>query len=130
MRKLIRIAAVGLVSLGLLAPSAAMAKEGDVIRTGICDAGSTWKLKLSPDDPAMIEVEFQVDENIAGHTWRVRLVQDGELVFRGARITKAPSGSFTLRRLLPDTLGQDIIRARAFNPLTGEVCIARAVLNG
>jgi len=130
MRKLITIAAVGLVSLGLLAPSAAMAKEGDVIRTGVCDAGSTWKLKLSPNDPAMIEVEFQVDENIAGHTWRVRLVQDGELVFKGARVTKAPSRSFTLRRLLPDTLGRDIIRARAVNALTGEVCIARAVLNG
>ena len=45
-------------------------------------------------------------------------------------MTKAPSGSFTLRRLLPDTLGRDIIRARAVNALTGEVCIARAVLNG
>lgn len=118
----------GLVLLALLAPTAAVAKDGDVIRTGGCDAASSWKLKLSPEDPSLVEVEFEVDENVTGHAWRVRLRHNGELAFKGRRTTRDPSGSFTLRRTFPDTAGKDVIRARAVNVATGEICAGRAAL--
>jgi hypothetical protein len=46
-----------------------------------------------------IELEFQVDSNRVGQTWHVRIRENGALIFTGTRVTKAPSGSFTVRRL-------------------------------
>jgi hypothetical protein len=127
MSKAVRFGIAGLLALGLfgtIAP-AASAKAGDVIKTGRCSAGSTWKLKLSPDD-GRIEVEFEVDQNKVGDTWRVRLSHDGDVFFHGTRTTQAPSGSFEVRKRTNDAAGTDTIRARARNTSTDEVCTATA----
>jgi hypothetical protein len=103
----------------------ASAGGADVIRRGSCSAGSDWKLKLSPDD-GRIEVEFEVDSNVNGQTWHVKILQNGNRIFAGNRVTQAPSGSFEVRKLANDTAGTDSFRARAANAATGETCVGRA----
>jgi hypothetical protein len=103
------------------APSGAVAKDGDIIRRGSCSARSDWKLKLSPED-GRIEVELEVDQNRVGRTWNVALKRNGTVFWRGQRTTRAPSGSFEVRRVTNDGVGPDRIRARAVDPASGEVC--------
>jgi hypothetical protein len=104
----------------------ASAKEGDVIKKGACGAASTWKLKLSPED-GRIEVEFELDQNVNGVRWRIRMRHNGTLFFNQIRRTRAPSGSFEARAVQPNRAGPDEFRARALNLRTGETCRARAV---
>jgi hypothetical protein len=116
--------AIALVVTAMLAfPAAASvaAKDGDVIRTGNCSNNSDWKLKLSPED-GRIEVEFEVDSNVNGQTWNVKLKKDGNVFFSGQKTTKAPSGSFELRRVVNNGAGTETFVGRAKNPATGEVC--------
>jgi len=103
-----------------------LARAGDVIRRGACSGASDWKLKLSAEN-GRIEVDYEVDQNRVGDTWRVRIRHDGDLVFAGRRTTKAPSGSFEVRILQNNRVGDDIFRGRAVNLRTGEVCGGRAV---
>ncbi len=106
-------------------PSTVAAKQGDVIRTGSCSASSDWKLKLSPDD-GKIEVEFEVDSNVNGQTWNVRLQRNGDTFFTGSRMTHAPGGFFEVRKLATNGFGTDSFVARAVNSATGEVCRGKA----
>jgi len=116
-----------LVLLGALAVpavgSAARAKDGDVIVRAACSAGSTAKLKLS-GEAGRIEAEVEVDQNRNGVPWTVLLTRDGVRVARVIRLTRAPSGSFTLRRLVANPAGADVIRAVATR--RGERCSVRA----
>ena len=103
----------------------ALAGGNDVIREGSCAGRSDWKLKLSPEDGG-IEVEFEVDQNVSGDRWRVKIRHDGDLAFRGTRTTRGASGSFEVRTVEPNRSGSDAFRARARNLSTGEVCVGRA----
>ncbi len=103
--------------------SSALAKDGDVIVRATCSAGSTAKLKLS-GEAGRIEVEVEVDQNRNGVPWTVVLTRDGARVARVTRLTRAPSGSFTLRRLVANPAGADVIRAVAIR--RGETCTVRA----
>jgi hypothetical protein len=115
--------ALALLALG----SPAFAKDGDVIARGTCSAKSTAKLKLSGEN-GRIEVEVEVDQNRNGVPWTVALTRDGARVTRVLRVTKAPSGSFTLRRLIANPAGPDVVRAAATR--RGETCTARATWAG
>ncbi len=109
-----------------LAAAAAPASAGDrrdVEKEGRCSQGSGWELELSEED-GRIEVEFEVDQNRNGVRWNVVLRQRGTVFFRGTRTTRGPSGSFTVRRVVPDRPGR--ITARATRR-SGEVCRASAV---
>jgi hypothetical protein len=97
------------------------AKSGDVIVRGSCSGAADWKLKLSPED-GRIEVEFEVDQNRNNRLWRVAMSQNGSVVLRTSRYTRAPSGSFEVRRVLPNRAGADRIVARATNVATGQTC--------
>jgi hypothetical protein len=111
-----------------LAPTAlAGAKKGGdpIVKRGTCSASSTWKLKAKSDD-GRIETEFEVDQNRVGKRWRVTLVRNGATVFRGIRATVAPSGSFTVRRLLAPAARTTRIVASAKALQSGETC--RAVI--
>lgn len=125
LRAMVATAVLGVLLIGGSALPA-LAKDGDVIRRGACSAASDWKLKLSEEN-GRIEVEYEVDQNRVGDTWRVRIRHNGDLVFAGKRITKAPSGSFTVRLLQRNRIGDDVFRGRAVNLRTGEVCGGRAV---
>ena len=110
----------------LLVPAGiAAAGQNDVIREGLCGNASDWKLKISPED-GRLEVEFEVDQNVSGDRWRVRIRHDGDLAFRGARMTHGASGSFTVRIVENDPVGSDVFRARARNLSTDEVCAGSA----
>jgi hypothetical protein len=123
------LALIGAVSvLAVVVAPLAMAKDGDVIRSGSCSAASDWKLKLSRED-GRIEVEFEVDQNKVGDTWRVAMRRDGVVFFRGERVTKAPSGSFEVRRAISNSAGSDTVVARAVNLSTDEVCRGSATAN-
>jgi hypothetical protein len=103
----------------------ASAGQNDVIRDGSCADASDWKLKVSPED-GRLEVKFEVDQNVSGDRWRVRIRHDGDLAFGGIRTTRGASGSFEVRIVENDTAGPDAFRARARNLSTDEVCVGRA----
>ena len=123
MRKAVAVLLVVLFALAV--PAVASAGDRDVIREGPCSGRSDWKLKLSPED-GRIEVEFEVDQNVVGDEWRVRIRHDGEIAFRGTRTTRGASGSFELRIVEPNNAGADNFRARARNLSTDEVCAGSA----
>jgi hypothetical protein len=114
--------ALALLALG----SPASAKDGDVLVRGTCSARSAVKLKLSNED-GRIEAEVEVDQNRNGVPWTVVLTRDGTRVARLIRLTGAPSGSFTARKLLANPAGADVVRAVATR--RGETCRARATWN-
>jgi hypothetical protein len=122
-----RILTIGLVaSAAAIAPTTALAKhgggDGNTAR-GTCSKGSTAKLKVKPDD-GRLETEFEVDQNRNGVRWKVVLRRNGRRVAATTATTRAPSGSFELRRLLTGTAGADRITATATSP-SGETCTAR-----
>lgn len=122
-----RTVAVGLITAAAaLAPASALAKDGDVRTRGTCSKSSTAKLKLSPEN-GRIETELEVDQNRSGVRWSVTLKRNGARVASTRATTRAPSGSFTVRRLLTGTSGADTVTARAVSP-SGEVCTARATI--
>jgi hypothetical protein len=92
-----------------------------VIKTGSCSGSAEWKLKAQHDNGG-IETEFEVDQNRVGKRWKVVIRQNGIKRFEGIRTTKAPSGSFTVRRLLDNTAGSDQIVAKARALATGQTC--------
>lgn len=95
-----------------------------VIRTGSCGAGASWKLKVKTDD-GRLEVEGEVDSNVAGQRWAWTLRHNGSVSGRGVGITTARSGSFEVERRIVDLAGTDTVAYRAVRD--GQVC--RGVVN-
>jgi hypothetical protein len=114
---------IALFAAALLAVPAASAKGGHrgLTVSGTCTQQSSSKLKLSRDD-GRIEVEFEVDQNRNGIPWKVTLRRNGTRVASLTTKTRAPSGSFQIRRLIADRPGTDRISARATR--SGETCTA------
>ncbi len=84
-----RVLLLGMIGTGLLSfPISASAKDGDVIRTGNCSGATDWKLKLSPEN-GRIEVEAEIDSNVNGQNWNIRLKRNGSVFFQGTRMTQA-----------------------------------------
>jgi hypothetical protein len=132
MKTAVRVGLVGLMAATLFSwAPAAMARQGnggsDVVTSGSCSGASTWKLKLSPDN-AQIEVEFEVDQNVVGDTWKLVMRDNGTVFFKGRATTTSASGSFEVRQLTADLEGSDHIVAKALNLSTGETCKGRATL--
>jgi hypothetical protein len=120
--------AIVLVLLFAARPAPVVAKDGrgDVRVAGVCGSGATSKLRLKSDDDG-IELRFDVDYSRAGVVWRVVLVHERRIAWKGVVRTTRPSGSFQVRRTLQDLAGADAVTARALGP-GGLVCRAAAVL--
>jgi hypothetical protein len=118
------VAACAVCGAALVGAQATSAKDGDVLVRGTCTKASASKLKLSEED-GRIEVEFEVDQNRNGVRWAVVLRRPSRVLLRTTRVTRGPSGSFELRRVVADLVGRDRISARATSP-SGEVCRATA----
>jgi hypothetical protein len=116
--------AVAALATALVVVPATSAKDGDVLVRGTCTGATTSKLKLSEED-GRIEVEFEVDQNRNGVRWTVTLRRPTALLVRTTRVTRGPSGSFELRRVVGNRPGSDRIIARATRS-SGEVCRAAA----
>jgi hypothetical protein len=123
-------AGLALLALVLSAPAPAVARgtDGDGSVAGICGSGATSKLRLIPRHGA-IRVEFKLDTNRGGQRWRVVLVQERRVVWRGRARTRSGSGSFRIRRSIRDLDGADEVSVRASGP-AGNTCNASAVLTG
>jgi hypothetical protein len=116
------ILSLALLAVALLAVPAALAKGGQhrVVRVhGMCTQQSTSTLKLSREDRG-IEVEFEVDQNRNGVPWRVELRRNGTRVASFTATTRAPSGSFEVRRVIAGRFRTDRIKAIAMR--AGERC--------
>jgi hypothetical protein len=127
-RKTALMAAPAIALMAL--PGAALSSGGggpEVRNAGECSGSSTSKIKVKGDD-GRLQVEFEVDQNRNGRTWRVKLKDNGRVAFDGTAVTKAPSGSFSLEKRIPDRAGTDSIVATAKDRKSGERCVARASL--
>ena len=104
----------------------AQAKDGDgrVIRTGSCSGSADWKLKAKHDD-GRIELEYEVDSNQSGQTWRVRVRDNGVRVIATRATTGGRSGSFDIERKVANRAGSDSFVARARDLSSGQLCVAR-----
>jgi hypothetical protein len=122
-RRTLTVTAAAAATLLLPAP-AAPASDDDVRRAGSCTGSSSSKIKAKPDDGGL-EVEFEVDQNVNGVKWKVRLKDNGDVVFRGGRRTKAPSGSFSVERRIANEPGTDEIKGIGRDPASGERCVAK-----
>ncbi|MBA2642606.1 MAG: hypothetical protein H0U82_06755 [Actinobacteria bacterium] len=120
-RVIVGTAIAGFLAVG--ATSVASAKDGDVLAVGSCTKSTTSKIKLSPEN-GRIEVEFEVDQNRNGVRWSVAIRHRGQVVRRLVRVTRAPSGSFEARVVLPNGPGAHRIAATATR--RGETCTAAA----
>ena len=116
-------AVAAIAAMAVAGVPGASAKAGDAATSGKCSGASTYKLKVGVRD-AGLDTAFEVDSNVVGQTWNWKLKDNGGLVASGTKTTIAPSGSFTVHRILPDRAGSDTILAKATNPATGEVCSA------
>jgi hypothetical protein len=83
--------------------------------TGSCTGGGTWELKAKTDDGGL-EVEFEVDTNVAGQVFNVRVTDGPTVVFAGKQTTAGRSGSFSVERLTADRVGRDTVKAVAKRP--------------
>jgi hypothetical protein len=112
------------------APAAARGGDDDGRRearvTGTCAAGASSKLRLRSRD-GEISVEFDLSRARRGERWRVVLVHERRVAWRGNVRTQRSSGSFRLRRTLPDLDGVDRVTVRASGP-PGLTCEANATL--
>jgi hypothetical protein len=113
------------------APSPALARGGDgqdVRVSGSCGRGATSELRLRAKDGA-IQVEFKVESRRGGERWRVVLVHERRVAWRGRARTRSGSGTFRIRRSIPDFEGADQVTARASGP-RGNTCEATGLLTG
>jgi hypothetical protein len=112
------------VPLSATAASAASGPNkggGGVSSSGSCSSAGTWKLKAKHDN-ARIDVEAEVDTKKVGQAWSWQLTDNAVKVASGTARTVAPSGSFTVNRLIANRAGTDRISLRATNAATGQVC--------
>ena len=109
------------LSLGLLTVVPAQAGDDEVIRRGDCSGRADWKLKVKTDD-GRLEVEGEVDSNVAGQHWRWRILRNGNVAARGRATTTGRSGSFDVERRLANGPGSDRIGFRAIRPASGQTC--------
>jgi hypothetical protein len=114
-------------------PIAASARDGggigDRVRaSGTCGGGVRSEIELKADDGA-IEADFEVHRARGGSAWRVIIVQEGRVVWRGTVRTARTTGAFTLGRRLPDLPGADRVSIRAAGS-QGVSCRASATLPG
>jgi hypothetical protein len=129
LRRLVSLMLVVLAA-SLLAPATTLARHGgdDEARVeGSCGRGASAELRLKADDGA-IEVELRVDSRRSGERWRVVLVHERRVAWRGT-VRSRGGGSFRIRRTLPDFAGADQVDTVASGP-RGLSCQASAVLSG
>lgn len=118
----LRASIVAVSAAGLLAAATpALAHTRIVEARGPCSGDSHWKLVLVQDH-GKITVGYRVVQGDVGDAWRVRIAHDRHLIFRGVQVTHGDEGSFALRVVTRNTRGPDLIRARARNLSTDEVC--------
>jgi hypothetical protein len=119
---------VALLLLFAARPVEAVANDGrdEVRAAGRCGSGATSELRLKRDGNG-VELRFRVDRGRAGALWRVAIVHERRVAWKGAARINRTDGSFEVRRTLQDLPGADVVTATAWGP-RGLVCRATATL--
>jgi hypothetical protein len=123
---MLRAAVAALVTVALATGSAAARVVDDVRAAGACSKGVAAELRLKSEERG-IELRFKLRQTQAISTWRVALVQERRVVWKGTLRTRRQSRSFELRRTLQDLPGDDTVTASAWGP-RGLGCRATATL--
>jgi hypothetical protein len=123
MNKVLASVAVGAL-MAIAVPGVASAKGGPgKTFKGTCSASSSSTLQLKTDDNR-IETEFEVDQNVAGDTWKVTISDNGTVVAHARKTIAAPHDSFEVHKRIANLVGTDTVMASATNLATGETCSA------
>lgn len=110
-----------LLSLLVISFSAfSFAKDGDVIKRSNCPNPGKSKLKASPEN-GRIEVEYEIDNAVPGHRWRVILKKGNRRILRAVRTVNGAQ-EIKVRKVTSNGPGAERIRAKAINLNTGERC--------
>lgn len=129
-----------LLALALLCSApAALAKEGtsgggggeddgrhESRASGICSKGAASRLRLRSRD-GEIRVTFDLNRRRSGERWRVVLVHERRVAWRGTLRTRVSTSTLHVRRTVADYDGPDLVTARASGP-RGLTCTATATL--
>ena len=107
---------------------AAPAKDGggEVRVAGVCGRGPASELRLKAHD-GEIELRFRLRNAKRGTAWRIVLVQERRIAWKGSSRASGSTGAFEVRRTLADLPGDDAVTVRAWGP-NGLVCQATATL--
>jgi hypothetical protein len=114
-------AALAMTAILVATAAPAMAKDGRVTSSGSCTGAATWTMKASPEN-GRIEVEAEVDSNRNGQAWAWTMTHNGAGAIHGTGTTRAPSGSFEVRRVLGNLGGQDTFAFTARRTGTNQIC--------
>ena len=124
---MLRVTVAAFAALARATGSAQARSDDDEVRAvGACSRGVAAELRLKSDDRG-IELRFKLRQTRASGAWRVALVQERRLVWKGTLRTRQQSRSFELRRTLQDLPGDDELTANAWGP-RGLRCRASATL--
>jgi hypothetical protein len=118
------VTAAAVVAATLAVSAPAEAKTRVVSAKAHCTTTHTVGALKAKNSNGLIEVEFEIDSNRYGQKWTYTIRRNGVLKASGARLTLAPSGSFTVAKRISNVAGVDRIVATAKNTRTGEVCTA------
>jgi hypothetical protein len=114
----------GTAGLALALPMApAMASGGsddrvEVSSQGKCSGTARWELKARERDGG-VEVEFEVDSNVAGQAWDYTVSGPAGVLAEGSKTTTAPSGSFSVEVKTRGSANDTFLGVAAFD---GQEC--------
>jgi hypothetical protein len=109
-----------------VAPATGYASDDEVRTAGTCGAGAASSMRLRADD-GEIELRFEARHGRPFARWRIVVVQERRVVWRGR--ARARSGRVRVRRRLTDLQGVDRITVTASGP-GGLRCVASGALPG
>jgi hypothetical protein len=127
----VTVAALAAALFPTVTPALALGVKDDrpeARTTGSCTGGERARLKLKTDSGSL-ELEFEIERAAAGGLWRVALVHERRVAWKGAARATRASGSLAIDRTLPDLPGYDSVTVRALGP-DGHTCRATATLAG
>ena len=123
------LALLASLAITLSAAPPALADHGggdkDIRVAGTCGKGATSKLRLRSRDEG-IQVRFEVEHIRFAGRWRVTIVREGRVAYRGRLRARR---SFEVQRSLSNYEGADQVTVRAVGP-RGLTCAASATLPG
>jgi hypothetical protein len=101
--------------------------RAEVRAAGSCGRGATARLKIKERDGG-IEAEFEINRSRPRGAWRVVIIHERRVEYRG-RVRTNSTGWVNVHYRLPDFRGADAVLARAYGP-RGITCTASAVMPG